>query len=910
VKKVLQITILCFFVTGCGSTLKQGWNDFTAYYNTFYNANQFYDEGLKKNLNQVPSINPINPIRIHPSPTAAGHSEFEEAIERASSILRNHSDSRYVNPAVFLIGKSFYYRSEYFAALEKFQELQTLGNSQEQQEAILWQGRTYLEMSNYSEGIQFLEIELDLFENWDPAIRAEIGLLLAQMFVEQDNWEASLNYMQSSIDYLEDDELISRAYFLFGQILEQFGRNSNALIAYRQIRNVRADFDLEYHALRKEAEVSRKVGDYDRSIRLFRELERDDKFFEYHTDLQYEIAKTYQEKGDPDRALELYNRLLTDRFQNPSPVTRAKTFYGIAEIYRFNRDDFQMAAAYYDSAASERGDLTGLPRNFNASELAESFGEYAALKQQIAHNDSLLYLGSLEGAELDSVIAEIQQQRVSEMESQSREMQNRQSRVVNVDEPDSIVEASEATEHGFLNVKNPVLIADASLQFQAIWGDRPLADNWRRRADVSGSRFDQFVILDTDDEEIELQQEEKPGVAQAGVDLSGIPFDEDARRELQRNNEELNYQLGNVFLLSLELPDSAKTYFNKVLESSLDRNLASRSLYTLAELELSLDNREQAKSWFDQLAYEFPNSEYTQRLASRLDMEIDYEQDQEATDVRLKYYDVKNSDLPPAEMARELQKIAYTAESESERSEILFDAAREYAKAGRQNLESESEIDRWFQKQIEIQEKRDQFTTLQDSARVMLSDTTLTEEELGFWEQISDSTFNETDFLTDFPFEGVYWDSTRSVLNHIETYYASSRVMPGVRMLKQSIERPKAEKPEEPDVPEESGMIEEDDDIQSCEDMNILPDIDGGIDGFISSITFPAWTNDITMRGEVTYLFTVDPDGGITDYEQVSSMDRSGIPQSIENAIDRLLRFTSTGTGEPVQCTLTFPIDL
>lgn len=909
-KKVLQIALVGFLLAGCGSTLKQGWNDFTAYYNTFYNANQFYQAGLEKNQNQIPSINHQRPIRIHMSPTAAGLDDFEQAIERASSILRNHSDSKYVNPAVFLIGKSFYYRSEFFAALEKFQELQTIGNHREQQEAILWQGRTYLEMSNYAEGIQFLEIELDLFEDWDPAIRSEIGLLLTQMHVEQDNWEASLNYIQNSIDNLEDDRLKSRAYFLFGQILEHFDRYSNAVIAYRQIRNVRSDFDLEYHALRKEAEVSRKMGNFDRAVALFRELERDDKFFEYRIDIQYEIAKTHQDQGNSDLALEQYQRILRDRLQNPDPAIKAKTYYGIAEIYRFSRDDFQMAAAYYDSAASERANRSILPDNFKAAELAQSFGEYASLKQQLAYNDSLLYIGTLEGAELDSVIAEIQQQKMDELESQNRDLRQQQNRVVNVDDPEEVIDASEATEHGFLNINNPVMIGDASLQFQAVWGDRPLADNWRRRADVSGSRFDQFVIRDADDDEIEITPEEEPGVAQAGIDMSGIPFDEESKQELRSANEEIHYQLGNVFLLSLELPDSAKTYFNKVLESSINKNLASRSLYTLAEIDLEDDNLSRAEYWFEELVSEFPDSEYTNRLAGRLGIETESIAEEDRKEVQKRYTELLNSDLPPEELASELQQLAYTADSEIERSEILFDAAREYAKAARQNQESETEISDWLQRQENAREEREKFSALQDSARIMLNDTTITDEQTLYWQEISDSTFSEQDFLSEFPFEGTYWDSTRSVLQHIETYYASSRVMPRVRMLRQTIEKPEPGEPDEPEAPEDSSQELAEEPIKPCEEMNILVDFDGGKDAFLSAITFPAWTNDISMRGEITYLFTIEPDGTITEYEQVSQMDRSGIPQSIENGIDRLLQFSSTGQDEPVQCTLTFPIDL
>lgn len=910
-KKSLQIALICFILAGCGSTLKQGWSDFTAYYNTFYNAKQFYDAGLTANQRQIPPINPNKPIRVHPSPTAAGHDDFSEAIERASSILRDHQQSRYVNPAVAKIGKSYFYRTEYFSALEKFQELQTLGDEREQQEAILWQGRTYLEMANYAEGIQFLEIELDLREEWDPIIKSEIGLVLTQLFVEQGNWESSLQYIQSSIDGVEDRKLKSRGYFLFGQILEEFGRYSNAVIAYRQIRDFRPDFDLEYNALKKEAEVSRKMGNYDRAVELFSNLERSDKFIDYRMDLQFELAQTHQLAGNRERAMQLYHNILAEQFQTPDATVRARTYYGLAEIYRFQKDDFQLAAAYYDSAATERADESLLPDDFQAAELAESFGEYAEIKQQIAHNDSLLHLATLERAELDSVIAEIQQRKMEEMERQERELRRQQQQAVNVEEPDELLEAAETTEHGFLNINNPARIAEASLQFQSFWGDRPLADNWRRRADVSGSRHDQFVIRDVDDGEVEIEPEDEQLVVQAGVDVEEIPFSEAEREEMRIANEELYYRLGNLFFLSLDMPDNAREAFNWVLNSNLNPNLTSRTYYTLAEIELAQDNREEAETWFERLRSEFPNTIYTERIADRLGAEIEREEEEDSVNIQRMYANIKNSDLSPEQLAKELQNLAYKADREDQRSEILFDAAKEYAKAAQQEHQSNFGLSEWTQKQEEIEQERSRFNALQDSARVMLGDTTLAEEEAEYWQQISDSTFAEPDLMSEFPFQGTYWDSTRSVLNYIESYYASSKVMPRVQILKQTIEKPSTpveeEQPDEAaEDPEDTGDAE----VMQCSDLGIRVNIDGGKDAFMDSVSFPSWTQEISMRGELTYLFTVEPDGSVSGYEQVSRMDRSGIPQAVENAIERLLQFNATGSDTPVECTETFPIDL
>jgi tetratricopeptide (TPR) repeat protein len=915
VRKTVQIALIFFLLSGCTS-LKQGWKDFNAYYNTFYNAKQFYNEGLKNNLRQVPDLNPMQPIRVHIPPTNAGLDEFESVIERGSSILRNHEESKYVLPAIAIIGKSYYYRSEFFSALEKFQELQALADGELLQEAILWQGLTYLEMSNYNEGIRFLEIETDLIEDWDSNLIAEVYAVLAQLHTGAGNWQQATDFLQLSISDLEDENKQARAFFLLGQNYERLGEDNRALYAYSQVSNTQTDYDLEFNAARKEAEVSRRVGSYQRAEMLYREMRRDDKFYDYRNELQYEIARTQQFRGNAELAVENYNSVLRDRIQSPSSLTRAKTYFGLGETYRDLLNNYSLAAAYFDSAASERADRELLPESFKASELAESFGQYAMLKREIADRDSLLKLAKMDPDELDAFVEELQRKELERLEEELSQMEDERARMAIVEEPDSIIETTESTEFGFLNIRSQTMLADASLQFQAIWGDRPLADNWRRRAEVSGSRFDRLVIVDEEDEEVTLEEETETSSVMPAVDLSDVPFSEEQQQEILKEVEEFHYRLGNVFFLSLDMPDSARTYYQKVTETAYNPHLVTMSYYSLAEIGILQENPDEARYWFERLCEKQPESVYARRIADRLGIDITgNEEEQRQARIEDQYVDFLNNaaETEPVKRAGELLQLAGMG-SDEQRALILFEAAREYMRAAKLEAGNQQVIRDWFERQQGGSARNDEFSEIRDSSRVMLSDTTLTETEREFWEQISDSTFAEPGFREDYPFEGAYWDSTRSILDRIETNFSSSRIMPNVLILKETLQ-----KPEEPEpylqlltVPGEglSESVLSGEELRSCEETGIAIGLEGGMDEFMSSITFPSWTENLSMRGEILYKLGIEPDGSIRDYEQLSGMDRSGIPQSIEHAIEQILYFMPTGSDSPLECTLIFPIDI
>lgn len=912
-KRSFQLALIAIFLASCGTPLEQPLRNFNAYFNTYYNTQQHYRDGLEQNERQVPDVNPQQPIQVYLPPTNAGRQDFQYAIETGATILRDHPDSKYVEPSIAIIGKSYFYRSEFFAALEKFQELQALTTGTTEQEAVFWQGRVYYQMGNHAEGIRFLESEIDLVESWDQTMISKVNVMLAQLYVAEENWEYASELLRENIAGLNDSDTESRAHFLHGQILERLENFESAQLAYGNVQRSVLHYDLFFNANRKEAEVARRIGEYDLAHDLYRRMERSDKNIEARTELQYEVARTVHLSGDPDEALRLYDQILRNQIRAPDALTRAKTFYGIAEIHRFDKNDFAMAAAYYDSASQERVDQNRLPDGFDAQSLAGSFGEYARVSEEIAHMDSLLTLGQLGPDAFDARIAEIQRQRQREIEEALQRRQRQQDQFVNVEDmgEEFAADAAEATEHGFLNIRNQMMLADASLQFQAIWGDRPLADNWRRQASISTAGLNRLTV---EDGEVTVQEDqviERQAGIQVALDLSEIPFTKEQQDSVKARIENRHYSLGNVFFLSLNMPDSAKVYYQRIAENNINPDLIPRSLYSLAEIELFNNNTEGAYRWAEQLIDEYPHTEFARRIATRLELPLTVASTDGGIFVEDVYNNINQSPgVKPAEKARQLQELALTGAHDSQSPLLLYEAAKEYMRAAR--LEQPDTVDtvqQWFTKQEEWNKEQREFTAKKDSAVTVLNDTTLAEPELNYWQQIADSTLEEPDFYSIFPFEGAYWDSTRSVLETLETRYASSAVMPRVQVLRQTLERPEPIMDALPDslVEEVSPEIElEESASMECRDLFPEMAIIGGVDEFQESVTYPAWATRTSMQGELTYRLVISPDGDVLEYEQVSRMNRSGIPEAFEQAIESNLQFESHEFPEAIECNYTF----
>lgn len=900
---------------GCGTPLEQPWKNFNAYFNTYYNAKQYYERGLEQNLRQIPDVNPEVPLNVYLNPTNAGRQDLKLAIDTGASILRDHPDSKYVVPSIAIIGRAYFYRNENFAALEKFQELQRVSSGKTEQEAVFWQGRVYQQMGSITEGIRFLQQELELIEGWDSLVLAQVNIVLAQLHVSGEDWDAATQLLQENIETLQDREVRSRAYFLQGQVLERLGRYEEAQAAYGGVHRAITNYNLVFNANRKQAELLRRTGNYEQAFELYRSMERNDKNTESRSELLYEVARTVQLMGETNRALQMYEDILRNEIRTPSPLTKAKVYYGQAEIYRYDFDNFEMAAAYYDSASQERVAQDRLPENFRAGELARSFGEYKRVTGEISRLDSLLQLGRLEPEEFDSVIADIRMQRQQEIEEELQRRQRQQDQVVNVEQSDmNTAQAAEATEYGFLNIRNPMRLADASIQFQAIWGDRPLADNWRRRASISTTGISR---LENEDGEVVVREDEvieRQAGVQVSLDLSEIPTTPAAQDSVIKRIENRYYSLANVFFLSLDMPDSAKVYYERIVSNDLSSDLIPRSLYSLAEIELFNNNTDQAYNWATRLINEYPATIFASRIASRLDLTIEDDGASKEKFVEDIYMGIKREgETNPAEHAKELQQLAHTGALEKQRPILLFEAAKEYMRAARStDADSVDSIQRWFSLHEEWEKQQGEFSALKDSAAVVLSDTLTAETERSYWQQIADSTLHEPDFEAIFPFQGAYWDSTRSVLETIETMYASSSVTPVARRLRETLKppeiRPELEEVQDSVQTDESAMQQGEELSGPLSCSQAYPDlrIRGGQEEFEESIQYPGWAARTSLSGELTYLLKISPDGEVLDFEQVSRMDRSGIPQVFEAAIEENLRFEPHGADDVIECEYTF----
>lgn len=911
--------------TGCSGSGRLGglWTDFNSYFNTYYNAQQSYKRGYEQYDDQKGTLNPERPIRIHRAPVRAGVNDFEDAIERGTDLLVNHPNSRYVDDAVALIGRSYFFLQNYYNAEQKFIELYAITESSDLlQEAVIWRARTMLEQERYSEGISYLSAQLDAPDiEWERRPRAEAEVLLAQLLVETEQYEEAGRRLFTALPEVGDRELRARGFFLNGQLLDMLDAYEPAYEAFDRAASANPYYELIYHAELRKGIMLRKLERYKDARQHFMSMARDNNNFEFISEIHFQLGRTHQAMGNTRRAQEWFEEVLYLSNRTPGRELLARTHYAKAELYRFSLQNYGFAAAHYDTASRNSSNPELLPEAFDARELAGSFGQFARLHEQLAKQDSLLYLGELPPAQFDSTLAVIQEEYSRRMRAEQRERDRESSRIVNID-PEEVGEAAETDENGFLFHLNRQLLNQASMQFLALWSGRPLVDNWRRQEEVRAAivRAEEAEVAEEDDAE-EAETEEIIYVEEADVDeyqldLSEIPRSRAARAEMREEMAETKYQIGNLYFLALDMPDSAKSYFEDLIETHEDAGIVPQAMYSLSEILYDSGQQDSARQWAYQIADRHPETPYARRLAERFELDLQLEEAAGSPEEMFtqRYYDLLQNldELSLSEAADSLFAYGKADTLTSHAPEALYSAARKYITYGQQQEGFRQARREYEQLEEEFSAQRRELESLQDSARSELarlgpenqdtensapdtlettaSDTAQADSLRPYWESIIDSTLSEPAWHERFPYTGTSWDKAREALTLIADKHSDFRYMSRVRPLIEELEKPQPPEPEEPEPEENSppesppsaATVAPENRVYEAVDIDATPRLTAGREALIKESGLPELMQESgILEAEFSLRLHVSAEGEITRAIPVSEPDDFGMMQRL-----------------------------
>jgi TolA-binding protein len=408
-KKSISNTILtlislmfsgCFIYTPTAEFVSQRYTNAISYFNTFYNAQRLFSEAedavimAEKEYREIP--NQTRPFVV----PAAARSKFTSSIEKNSKILSFYPDSKWVDDALLMIGKAYYYIEDDVRAQRKFYELSAkFPDSEQAVEGQLWLGRSLLRQKQYDQAVSFLETLIEKTGAEYPEIAGAAANELGRYFFSQKDYERSLKYYRLAMQSVRDGSLLALIQFQIAQCFEFQGQYEAAEQAYAKVSEQNPGYTLLFNATLYRVKAIAAQRRFDEALESLNDMLNDTKNSDYYGSVHFEIANTLMAKGDPQEAIQKY--IYVDTAFARTDVA-ARSYFALGQYFEIVVPHYDSARVYYNKARSE---FPASAITAEAAAKSDIFNKYDLLRKDLIRFDSLLVYTIQKKRNDDSVAA-------------------------------------------------------------------------------------------------------------------------------------------------------------------------------------------------------------------------------------------------------------------------------------------------------------------------------------------------------------------------------------------------------------------------------------------------------------------------------------------------------------------------
>lgn len=579
--------------------LNRFWHRLNTRYNGYFNGKEAMKEGVldlrKSRTDNYAGILPVFDIG-HSDGWSDINANAERAIEKSGKMIKKHSmlingqqHNSWIDNCYLLMGKANFFKKEFFLAAGQFRYVAVESEDElTKEEAKIWLLRVYNQENEFAEASAAMrQVRKGMLTE---ELKADFHAAEAEYFILQNRYEEALDVLDLAIKAEKRKRVRARYTFIKGQLYDALERPEEAYRAFSDCLELRPEYAMEFQARIRMAKNAGNNNAADLRA-MFKKMLRDDKNIEYRDQIYYALALLDLSENNKEDAIEHLQSSIKESTNNQ--VQKASSFLLLAEL-NLEAQAYAPAQAYYDSTASLIS--KDHPRYDEILRLRDNLTEVVNNIRTVTLQDSLLQLGSMSENDLavwlDNYILDLREQ-----DEEAKRLMEQQALQVGA--------GGGGAEGGQWYFVNAQAKSFGAQEFQKVWGNRPLEDNWRRSAALSNG----FA----DGEDGQDGEAENPRYLPETY-LAEIPTSDSARKASKNMIYDALFALGVVYKDKIEdLPRSNDAFLE------LERRTDTSKHFPLAFYYLYLNYTEQkdisqADHYRKIITEQYPNSEYARIL--------------------------------------------------------------------------------------------------------------------------------------------------------------------------------------------------------------------------------------------------------------------------------------------------------
>jgi len=344
-QKILILLLPVFLFCGCGV-----WNDFTTYFNIYYDTADNFDQAEQLIKQQKVDLFSNEDI---PLPGTAGQL-LSKVIEKASKILQFHSQSSYVENALMLLGKSFYYQKDYLKAVRKFQELITSHpNSSFVLESQLWIGKSQLRLRQFDAALKTMDAVRDeAVSKKESDIYEDAYLEEIKYRVVTEDYDIAISLINEFLKVSTNSEINAKVSFELGKLYSKQNSTQNAIVAFQNVFNYSPTYDVTLDTRIELAKALRKNGDPQKALDMMQSMRKEAKYTDVFHRIDLEMALSLIDLKRIDEGIQTLVKIDTS-FSATTSAGSAR--FELGKVFETKIPIYDSAFTYYMKASMSAG---------------------------------------------------------------------------------------------------------------------------------------------------------------------------------------------------------------------------------------------------------------------------------------------------------------------------------------------------------------------------------------------------------------------------------------------------------------------------------------------------------------------------------------------------------------------------
>lgn len=323
--KFLPLLFLAGLLSGC------------VYFNTVYNAKTAYDSGVESYHQEERQGRDIS---------NQTKDQFRRAVEKGKKILTEYSDSKYVDDAYLLIGKSYFYLDQAGLARNYLSDLiSNYPNSPYREEARLYLGKAYLPLEENP--LARHEFEYLINNSKNHSLRAQAYMALADLEKSDGTSSAMLDNVQSAIEIADDNEVKADAAWRTGQWALEHKEFGEAEKFFQEAARFTRKPDYDRRIQVQLVRIWRLQERYELANDKIQAMLAEEEYSDQYAELEIQRGLVYEARDDTSKAADTYRYVVSEY---PRTSAAAAGYYYLAEL-AYERMDFDEAKKNYDKVS-------------------------------------------------------------------------------------------------------------------------------------------------------------------------------------------------------------------------------------------------------------------------------------------------------------------------------------------------------------------------------------------------------------------------------------------------------------------------------------------------------------------------------------------------------------------------------